>query len=295
MEYTSRLLRTGPLPAFAITKRRPRPARNRQRRKAALTHDLLTEVRNGIAHVTLNRPQARNALTYDMYEGLARYSQDIAQDPAVKVLVIRGAGDRAFAAGTDISQFLEFTSGADGIAYEEKFGTHLETLERCPKPVIAAIDGACTGGGAGIASVCDLRVATRASKIGFPVARTLGNCLSVKNLARMAALIGQSRVSELMFTARLVSAEEGAAIGFLHEVVEDGTALTARIDELAQAVAALAPLTLAATKEQLRRLREGMTAHVEDDDLVRMCFGSEDFRNGVKAFVARKPPVWSGR
>jgi enoyl-CoA hydratase/carnithine racemase len=161
--------------------------------------------------------------------------------------------------------------------------------------VIAAIDGACTGGGAAIASVCDLRVATRASKLGFPVARTLGNCLSVKNLARLSALIGQSRVTELMFTARLVSAEEAGAIGFLHEVVEDGAALTARIDALAQSVAGLAPLTLAATKEQLRRLREGMTAHVEDHDLVRMCFGSEDFRNGVKAFVARRPPEWQGR
>jgi enoyl-CoA hydratase/carnithine racemase len=260
-----------------------------------LNDELIIETRDGIAHVTLNRPQARNALTYAMYEGLAAFSRQIATDPAVKVMVIRGAGDKAFAAGTDISQFLEFTSGEDGIAYEERLGACLEVVERCPKPVIAAIDGACTGGGAAIASVCDLRVATRAAKIGFPVARTLGNCLSVKNLARMSALIGQSRVTELMFTARLVSAEEGAAIGFLHEVVEDGAALTTRIDELAQSVAGLAPLTLAATKEQLRRLREGMLSHVEDDDLVRMCFGSEDFRNGVKSFVARKPPVWTGR
>jgi len=257
--------------------------------------ELIIETRDGIAHVTLNRPQARNALTYAMYEGLAEYSQQVAKDPAIKALVIRGAGDKAFAAGTDISQFLEFTSGEDGIAYEEKLGAHLETLERCPKPVIAAIDGACTGGGAAIASVCDLRVATRASRLGFPVARTLGNCLSVKNLARMSALIGQSRVTELMFTARLVSAEEGAAIGFLHEVVDDGAALTTRVAELAQSVAGLAPLTLAATKEQLRRLREGMLSHVEDDDLVRMCFGSEDFKNGVKSFVGRKPPVWTGR
>ncbi len=260
-----------------------------------MSDELLLTTRDGIAHVTLNRPQARNALTYAMYEGLAAYSREIANDASIKALVIRGAGDKAFAAGTDISQFLEFTSGEDGIAYEERLGAHLETLERCPKPVIAAIDGACTGGGAAIASVCDLRVATRASKIGFPVARTLGNCLSVKNLARMSALIGQSRVTELMFTARLVSAEEGAAIGFLHEVVDDGAALTTRIDALAQSVAGLAPLTLTATKEQLRRLREGMLAQVEDHDLVRMCFGSEDFRNGVKSFVGRKPPVWSGQ
>ena len=138
-----------------------------------MNDELLLEVRDGVAHVTLNRPQARNALTFAMYEGLARIATDIADDPAVKVLVIRGAGDKAFAAGTDISQFLEFSSGEDGIAYEERLGRTMGVIERCPKPVIAAIDGACTGGGAAIAAVCDLRVATRGSRIGFPIARTL--------------------------------------------------------------------------------------------------------------------------
>ena len=260
-----------------------------------MNDELLLEVRDGVAHVTFNRPQARNALTFAMYEGLARIATDIALDPAVKVMVIRGAGDKAFAAGTDIAQFLEFESGEDGIAYEERLGRSMGVIERCPKPVIAAIDGACTGGGAAIAALCDLRVATRGSRIGFPIARTLGNCLSISNVARMAALIGPSRVADLVFTGRLVAAEEACAIGFITEVVDDGAALTARIDELAQTVAGMAPLTLRATKEQLRRLREAMSANAESDDLVRMCFGSADFKNGVAAFVARRSPHWQGR
>lgn len=260
-----------------------------------MDQELLFEVRDGISHVTLNRPQARNALTFSMYEGLARHTQEIADDPAIKALVITGAGDKAFAAGTDIAQFLDFKDGKDGIAYEEKLSRIMGTMERCPKPLIAAIHGACTGGGAAIAALCDLRIASRSARIGFPIARTLGNCVSTDGISRVAALVGPARVTEMIFTGKLVEAEAALAIGLVSEVLDDQAALLARAHELALTVGSHAPLTLRATKEQLRRLRMATVALANSDDIVEICFGSDDFRNAVRAFVERRPPQWSGR
>jgi enoyl-CoA hydratase len=256
--------------------------------------DLLYEVRDGIGFATLNRPKARNALTFPMYERLAALCSEIAADNSVRALVITGAGDRAFAAGTDISQFRDFRTAEDALAYESRVDRVLVAIEECPKPTIAAIAGACTGGGAAIAAVCDMRLATADARIGFPIAKTLGNCLSMANYGRLAALIGPARVIDLIYTARLMGAEEARAIGLLSEVLPDHAALQERTEELARAIAGNAPLTLRATKEAMRRLRLAARA-VEGDDLVAMCFTSEDFRQGVESFLARRPAVWSGR
>ena len=257
--------------------------------------ELLYEVRgDGIAMATLNRPQARNALTFPMYERIARIAEEIAEDPAVRVLVITGAGGKAFAAGTDISQFRDFRTAEDALAYEERVDRVLVALERCPKPTIAAIAGACTGGGAAIAAVCDLRIAAANLRFGFPIAKTLGNCLSMANYARLAALLGPARVLDLIYTARLVEAEEAKAIGLVSEVLPTPEALAERALELARSVAGHAPLTLRATKEAMRRLREAARS-VTGDDLVTMCFTSADFREGVEAFLARRPANWQGR
>ena len=256
--------------------------------------DLLYEVRDGIGFATLNRPKARNALTFPMYERLAALCGEIAADDSVRALVITGAGDRAFAAGTDISQFRDFRTAEDALAYEARVDRVLVAIEECPKPTIAAIAGACTGGGAAIAAVCDMRLATADARIGFPIAKTLGNCLSMANYGRLAALIGPARVIDLIYTARLMGAEEARAIGLLSEVLPDHAALQERAEELARAIAGNAPLTLRATKEAMRRLRLAARA-VEGDDLVAMCFTSEDFRQGVESFLARRPAVWSGR
>src|SRR5881398_743913 len=183
--------------------------------------DLLFEVRNGIGRVTFNRPQARNAFTFEMYERLAQICEQADKDRSIKVLVLQGAGDKAFASGTDINQFRAFSTPEHAIEYESRIDRVLTTLEQCRVPTIAAITGACTGGGAGIAACCDLRIGTKSAKLGFPIARTLGNCLSMSSLSRLTALVGPARVKDLIFTARLIRAEEAASVGLLNEVVED--------------------------------------------------------------------------
>src|SRR5215211_1648341 len=188
---------------------------------SAVDDDLLYEVRDGIARITFNRPQARNALTFAMYERLAEICERIDDDKTTKVLILTGAGDKAFASGTDINQFRAFKGGEDALAYEARIDRVLGKLEACRVPTIAAIAGACTGGGAGIASCCDLRIGAASARFGFPIARTLGNCLSMSNLSRLAALIGFARVKDVIFTARLVEAEEAANLGLLTEVVDD--------------------------------------------------------------------------
>jgi len=255
--------------------------------------ELLYEVRDGIGFITLNRPQARNALTFPMYERLAAICGEIGQDNTIRALVITGAGDKAFAAGTDISQFTNFRTAEDALAYEERIDRVLTAIEECPKPTIAAIAGAATGGGAAIAAVCDMRIGAANARIGFPIAKTLGNCLSMANYGRLAALIGPARVIDLIYTARLIGAEEAKTIGLLSEVLPDHAALQARAEELARTIASHAPLTMRATKEAMRRLRLA-ARQVQGDDLVTMCFTSNDFREGVASFLARRPANWTG-
>src|SRR5947199_4035324 len=227
--------------------------------QVAAAEDLLFELDDGIGRITFNRPQARNAFTFEMYERLAGICEQANADHSIKVLVLRGAGDKAFASGTDINQFRAFKTPQDSIDYENRIDRVLSTLERCRVPTIAAITGACTGGGAGIAASCDLRIGTRTTRIGFPIARTLGNCLSMSNISRLTALIGPARVKDLIFTARLVEAAEAAAVGLLTEIVEDIAALERRTEETARLVAGNAPLTLNATKQAVTRLQKRLT------------------------------------
>jgi len=267
---------------------------DRAEQAVAGADEIIYEVRDRIGFVTFNRPQARNALTFGMYDRLAEICAGAPTDGSVAAIVITGAGDRAFAAGTDISLFRDFRTPEQGIAYEKHANGIMTAVESCPVPTIAAIAGACTGGGAAIAACCDLRIATRDMKFGFPIARTLGNCLSAATLDRLVRLIGEGRVKDLIFTARLMGAEEALTAGLVLEVVEDHAALMTRAEELARQLSGHAPLTLRATKELLRRLRE-QSPKVDDTDVIGQIYTSADFREGLEAFLAKRQPQWSGR
>jgi enoyl-CoA hydratase len=255
--------------------------------------DVLYEIHEGIGRITFNRPQARNAFTFRMYEQLGKICQQAENDSSVKVLLLTGAGEKAFAAGTDISEFKAFSTAEDALNYESRIERLVSGLENSRIPTIAAIAGACTGGGLTIAACCDLRIGAANARFGVPIGRTLGNCLSMANYVRLVALLGPSRVKDIIFTARLIDAEEACKIGLLGEVLPDYESLQSRANELARTVASQAPLTLRVTKEALLRIKEKMIPE-DDRDLLLKCYMSRDFREGMDAFLNKRPPKWTG-
>ena len=256
-----------------------------------MSENVLYKIEDGIGRITFHRPEARNAFTLAMYERLYEIVQEAQNDQSVRVLVMTGAGEKAFAAGTDISEFRSFSTEADAHEYEGRMERVLGTLERSTVPTIAAINGACTGGGATIAAVCDLRIGSANARFGLPIARTLGNCLSMANYVRLVSLLGPALVKDIVFTARLVEAEEARAIGLLSEVLPDYASLQARAIELARTVAAHAPLTLRVTKQALRLIQEQMTPR-SDPNMILTCYMSRDFREGMDAFLNKRTPNW---
>lgn len=258
------------------------------------TRELLFELHDdGIGRVVFNRPQARNALTFEMYDRLVDLCELANVDPRIRVLLLSGAGGQAFAAGTDVEPLKSLTTAERVAAYEARVERTLRALETCRVPTVAAIAGACTGGGLIIAAACDLRIGAADARLGMPIARTLGNCLSAKNAARIVALTGIARFRAMVFSARLFTGEEAFGVGLLSEVADSVGSLHERADVLARTVAGHSPLTLQSTRELLRRMQAAVE-NVEDMDLLTRCYTSNDFQEGIAAFLGKRAPHWRG-
>ena len=258
------------------------------------TSQALYESDGPIATLTFNRPEARNAMTWEMYQALVEACDRADSDPAIRVLVLKGAGGNAFVAGTDIGQFRAFRGPEDGIQYEERIDRVLDRLERVTKATIAQIEGVAAGGGCGIALTCDLRIATPESSFGIPVARTLGNCLSGATYSRLVDVLGPSLVKDMLLTGRFIPGSEALGLGIVTRL-ESAENIGRAVRECALGIAANAPLTVRATKEMIRRIMAARRLPPgEDRDIVTLCYTSRDFREGVEAFMAKRPPAWQG-
>lgn len=249
------------------------------------------ERRDAVATITLDRPGARNALTWAMYEELDQALDRLGAEPDVRIVIVRGTGGN-FAAGTDISQFAAFTSGDDGVDYERRLESVLGKLESLPATSIAAVEGYAAGFGLALAAACDLRVASPNAQFGVPIARTIGNCLSMGNYARLVASLGAARTKTMLLTAEFMSADEARSLGFVMRILEPH-AFARELEMLCARLVSHAPLTLQVTREAVRRVVS--QSAVEGDDLVRHVYGSRDFREGVAAFVEKRKPRWEGR
>lgn len=254
--------------------------------------ELLVRTDGPVLTVTFNRPKQHNAMTWGMYDCLYDACEQADNDESIRVMVLRGSGDKAFVSGTDIEQFTDFGNGADGVAYEERITRIVGRLEEVSVPTVAAIRGFCVGGGLALAAVCDLRLAARSARFGAPIAKTLGNCLSMNTHSLLVHHLGPSRTLDLLLRARLLTGDEAYAAGFVAELCDD----VLLEDVVSATVAQLlehAPLTMWATKMAVRRLR--LTLLPDGDDIVARVFGSSDFHRAVSAFLAKETPQWTGR
>lgn len=251
---------------------------------------ILLEKIGPVLHMTLANPGRHNALTWRMYDEFAEAIEEAAVDPAVRVIVIRGQGG-AFAAGTDITQFGSFTTGEQGLRYEQHVAGILDKLLKLSIPVIAAVDGPAVGAGLAIAACSDVVIATESATFGVPIARTVGNCIPPAVMRRLHARMGHGRTMAMLLAASLLPAEEAQKAGFVYRVVahDDFEDAVAR---LSNRMSQTAPVTVAALKEMDRRLQDDPAAN--GDDLLLRCYGSADFQEGVAAFTEHRTPQWKG-
>lgn len=247
-----------------------------------------------LAWIGFNRPESRNAMTWEMYDALEDCCERLERDDSVHAVVLHGVGGEAFVAGTDITQFAHFSAPDDAIGYERRIDRVVGKLERLAKPTIAMIEGYCVGGGAALALVCDFRYCTPSLKFGVPIARTLGNCLSITNVSRLIDMIGIARTKEVLMMSKLFDADEARRTGLVNDVFESGD-IVGKVTAIADEFAKRAPLTVQASKALVGRVQEQRRAAFDaSDDWITTCYMSDDFKAAVNKFVNKTPFEWTG-
>ncbi|RZJ26762.1 MAG: enoyl-CoA hydratase [Haliea sp.] len=263
---------------------------------ALQTEKILARAEDGVGWLTFNHPERRNAVSLEMWQGLADGLAALEADNDVRVVVLHGAGGKSFASGADISEFEQHRSNAgQRLDYAQIASRGQKGLAGLTKPLIAMVHGYCIGGGLAIALSADIRFATRGSQFGIPAAK-LGLGYEYAGLAALARVVGPSTARDMLFSARMLGADEALRRGLVNFVVEEAQ-LEAEVCAYASRIAANAPLTVHAAKAAMRVFeRYSANAGAEDiDKLVDRCFDSEDYREGRRAFIEKRTPRFVGR
>ncbi len=257
---------------------------------------MLAAVEGGVGLVTFNQPEKRNAMSVAMWQGLGEILDEFADDDAVRVVILTGAGHKAFVSGADISQFEKARSNADAQReYDRLTSAGRDKLANFPKPTIARIRGFCLGGGLGIAMMADLRIAAQDSAFGIPAAR-LGIAYGPDMTRRLVQLVGPAHARMLLYTGARIDAEEAQRIGLVNRTVKDDE-LSDVVLELAGTLADNAPLSLRAAKVMVEQVTrdESRRDRIAMDAVIQACFDSEDYREGRTAFMEKRRPIFKGR
>jgi len=259
------------------------------------TDRVLARIDGPIGWLTFNNPARRNAISQDMWEAVSLAFDRFETDPSVRVIVLHGAGEKAFVAGADISQFNELRSSPETVAkYDGISDEASRRIAKSPKPTIAMIHGYCIGGGVGIAVCCDMRIASEGAKFGVPATR-LGLGYGPSGVKRLMDLVGPSHVKEIFYTARHFTADEAKGMGLVNRVLPEAE-LESYVRTYCATIAENAPMTMLAVKRTVDELLTlSPTANLaEADRLVAACFASADYIEGRTAFMEKRKPVFRG-